>query len=81
MSFPDYTTADTSDGTLSIELLDQQIRDDAAIATALDGVTRTDSDFALSFEAEPTAAEQARCDALVATDRKRQVVCAVLAGR
>jgi len=66
MAFPDYTTADTSDGTLDIALLSEQIKADASITTPFDGINRTEDDFALLFDGNPGAAEQAQCDALVA---------------
>lgn len=66
MAFPDYTTADTSDGTLSTPLLGQQIEADPAIVTALIGITQRGSSFTILFASVPTAPEQAQCDALVA---------------
>jgi hypothetical protein len=66
MAFPDYTTADTSDGTLSIKLLGQQIEADSVITTAFGGITQRGSSFILLFVTTPTAPEQAQCDALVA---------------
>jgi hypothetical protein len=66
MAFPDYTTADTADGTLSTMLLGQQIEADPAIVTTFDGVTQRNDSFTLLFATTPTAPEQAQCDALVA---------------
>jgi|APSaa5957512535_1039671.scaffolds.fasta_scaffold33438_2 hypothetical protein len=66
MAFPDYTVADTSDGTLSTPLLGQQIEADPAIVTTFDGVTQRGTSFTLLFATVPTAPEQAHCDALVA---------------
>jgi len=66
MAFPDYTVADTSDGTLSTPLLGQQIEADPAIVTTFDGVTQQSDSFTLLFATVPTAPEQTQCDALVA---------------
>jgi len=66
MAFPNYTTADTSDGTLDIALLGQQIEADPSIATAFDGINRSEDDFTLLFVVAPSAPEQAQCSALVA---------------
>ena len=66
MSFPNYTTAETSDGTVNPELLGDQIRADAAITTQFDGITQTGASFTLIFIGSPSAAEQSQCDALVA---------------
>jgi len=66
MAFPSYTTADTSDGTLDIALLSQQIEADPAITAAFDGINRSEDDFMLLFAGTPGASEQAQCDALVA---------------
>jgi len=63
--FPNYTTADTSDGTLDIALLGEQIKADPAITTPFDGINRTEDAFALLFDGSPSAAEQTQCDALV----------------
>jgi len=65
MAFPYYLKSDTSDGTLSIELLGDQIIDDPLITTAFDGING-DADFELLFVGSPSGAEQAQCDALVA---------------
>ncbi len=74
MAFPSYTTADTSDGTLDVELLHAQIVEDPAIATALLGVDRAGSSFMLLFAATPSAAEQVRCDALVSAHSSLPIV-------
>ena len=66
MAFPDYTAADTSDGTLDIALLGQQIEADPSITTAFDGVNRSGDDFTVLFAGTPSASEQAQCNALVA---------------
>ena len=66
MAFPFYTTADTSDGTLDIALLGQQIEADPAITTTFDGINRSEDDFTLLFTGSPSGAEQAQCDSLVA---------------
>jgi len=66
MSFPDYTTADTSDSTLDIALLGQQIEADPSITTTFDGVNRSGDDFTVLFAGTPSASEQAQCNALVA---------------
>lgn len=66
MAFPGYDTADTSDGTLSIALLAEQIQADPLITTTFDGVTREEDEFELLFIGSPSGAEQAQCDALVA---------------
>lgn len=67
MAFPNYTTADTSDGTLDIALLGQQIEADPAITTTFDGINRSEDDFVLLFATTPSPAEQAQCGALVAS--------------
>jgi hypothetical protein len=66
MAFPDYNLSDTSDGTMSIVLLQQQIVDDPLITTDFDGITQTGDEFELGFIGSPSGAEEAQCDALVA---------------
>ena len=66
MAFPDYTLADTLDGTLNSALLGEQIVADPLITTPFLGVTRTGNDFILEFVTTPPAAEQAECDSVVA---------------
>ncbi len=68
MSFPNYTTADTSDGTLDIALLSKQIESDSGISEEAQfaGINRAEDDFTLLFEGTPTADDEAKCDAAVA---------------
>jgi len=66
MSFPNYTTADTSDGTLDPVSLGQQIVADPLITTDFEGVNTSGDNFALLFVATPSVAEQSQCDAVVA---------------
>ena len=81
MAFPDYTTADTSDGTLSMPLLGQQIEADPAITTPFSGITQRGSSFTLLFVSVPTAPEQAQCDALVAAHTSLPAVQDSLVGQ
>jgi len=69
MAFPNYTTADTLDGTLSITLLSRQVGEDATITTPFVGVTRSGSSFSLVFSGVPSTPEQTQCDTLVAAHR------------
>tara|TARA_R110000824_G_scaffold123452_1_gene281329 strand:+ start:60 stop:650 length:591 start_codon:yes stop_codon:yes gene_type:complete len=66
MSFPDYTTTDTLDGTMDPVLLGQQIVADASITTPFEGVNTGGDNFTLLFETTPSAPEQVQCDTLVA---------------
>ena len=66
MSFPDYNTSDTLDGTFDPVLMHEQIESDPAITTPFDGINTTGTDFTLAFDSTPTVQEQAQCDAIVA---------------
>jgi hypothetical protein len=68
MAFPNYTTADTSDGTLDIALLSKQIESDSQLAAGIsfDGINRSDDDFTLLFDSTPSPGDQSQCDAIVA---------------
>jgi len=66
MSFPNYTTADTSDGTLDPTSLGQQIIADPLITTDFEGVNTSGDNFTLLFVTTPSPAEQSQCDTVVA---------------
>jgi hypothetical protein len=68
MSFPNYTTADTSDGTLDIALLSKQIESDPGLSddSLFSGINRSDDDFTLLFDSTPSPGDQSQCDAIVA---------------
>lgn len=74
MAFPDYTTADTSDGTLNEGLLHKQIEAEPLITTTFLGVTRTGVSFSLGFDTTPPVAEQTECDTLVAAHKSLEAV-------
>jgi hypothetical protein len=67
MAFPNYTTADTSDGTLDTALLSKQIESDAALAAGIsfDGINQSNNEFTL-LVGTATADDQNKCDAIVA---------------
>lgn len=64
MAYPDYTTSDTSDGTLSTRLLHEEI--EAATSTPFDGINQTGTAFNVMFDGTPSGAEETACDAAVA---------------
>ena len=62
-----YTTSDTSDGTLDISLLYEELAIEDGLITAITGISRVDSSFNIEFEADPSASEQNLCDTIVAS--------------
>lgn len=66
--FPEYTTADTSDGTLDIALLSKEIEADAQLSSDLlfSGINQMGDQFTLLFDTELGSDDQDRCNALVA---------------
>lgn len=62
-----YTTSDTSDGTLDISLLGKELAIEEELATAIIGISRVDSSFSIEFAGDPTISEQSLCDAVVAS--------------
>ncbi|NQY92423.1 MAG: hypothetical protein HRT46_12325 [Deltaproteobacteria bacterium] len=74
MAFPDYTAADTSDGTLSTVLLGKQIEAEPLITTELLAVTQKGSNFVLVFISTPPAIEQIECDTKVAAHKNLEAV-------
>lgn len=71
MAFPTYTTSDTLDGTLDIELMHRQID---AVVSGLLAINRTGISFELVFGAPPSIGDQAQCDAVVAAHMSLEIV-------